>query len=112
MRNKAFIILTALLIVFITTSKLTKITKTNNGILFKPMGQLIPELSWATLKIQLNITQLFVETDELCKASYLMEKEYNKMKRKYGTKSNIPPNKIKSIQAHLMASLKNDIERM
>ena len=66
---------TVLLITFITTTDLTIINKASNEILFKPLGQLIPELSWATIRIHLNISHTFEETDELCKASYLMYME-------------------------------------
>ena len=45
-----------------------KITKTENQFLFRPIGKLIPELSYATLHLRLNITNLFQETNELCKA--------------------------------------------
>ena len=39
------------------------------------MGKLIPEFSYATLHIKLNITNLFKETNELCEASKQLEEK-------------------------------------
>ena len=79
MKTKAIIIQNLLIIIFITTTNLTTIQKAPNGVLFKSIGQLIPELSWATIRLKLNITEMFTETEELCRASYLMKREYNKI---------------------------------
>ncbi len=43
----------------------TKIIKTTNEILFRPLGTMIPELSWATLRIKLDINKMFGETEQL-----------------------------------------------
>ena len=37
----------------------TKIEPTTNEILFKPLGSLIPELSCATVRTKINITDMF-----------------------------------------------------
>ncbi len=102
-------LITYIIVIIHTSSQTTIIEKSTNEILFKPLGQLIPELSWATIRIHLNITDMFNETNHLCKASHLMELEYKKLKTKYGSK--IPPTKIRSVQAHLLVSLTHDIER-
>ena len=112
MKIKAIIIQSSLIIIFIATTNLTTIQKAPNGVLFKPIGQLIPELSWATIRLKLNITEMFTETEELCRASYLMKREYNKIERKYGRQAKIPPNKIKNLQAHLLVSLTYDVDTM
>ena len=57
----------------------TRIEKTNNEILFKPLGRLIPELSWATIRTKVNISDMFIETNELCKAMQIMDKEYTRL---------------------------------
>ena len=111
MKTKAIIIQNLLIIIFITTTNLTTIQKAPNGVLFKSIGQLIPELSWATIRLKLNITEMFTETEELCRASYLMKREYNKIERKYG-EAKVPLNKIRNIRAHLLVSLTYDVDTM
>ena len=54
----------------------TRIETTSNEILFKPLGRLIPELSWATIRTKVNISDMFMETNQLCKAMKIMDKEY------------------------------------
>ena len=61
----------------------TKIEPTSNEILFKPLGNLIPELSWATVRTKIDITDMFKETEELCRAANIMDKEYTRMGDKY-----------------------------
>ena len=61
----------------------TIIEPTTNEILFKPLGNLIPELSWATVRTRINITDLFKETNQLCKSSQIMENEYQRLGRIY-----------------------------
>ena len=82
------------------------IEQTTNEILFKPLGQLIPELSWATVRIHLNISDMFKETTDLCKATKMMEREYGRNKQKYG--GIIPPSKIGNMIAHLTISLTHE----
>ena len=43
----------------------TKIEPTSNEILFKPLGNLIPELSLATVRTKIDISDMFKETEEL-----------------------------------------------
>ena len=61
----------------------TKIEQTTNEILFKPLGNLIPELSWATIRTKIDITDMFKETEQLCRAVLIVDKEYVKMSNKY-----------------------------
>ena len=78
----------------------TRIETTNNEILFKPLGRLIPELSWATIRTKVNISDMFMETNQLCKAMKIMDKEYTRLGRKYAAGKNritIPPNQISDI---------------
>ena len=60
----------------------TKIEQTTNEILFKPLGNLIPELSWATIRTKIDITDMFKETEQLCRAVLIVDKEYVKMSNK------------------------------
>lgn len=53
----------------------TKITKTNTEILFEPVGQMIPELSWANIRVKIDVTTLYNETIDLCGASMKLNKE-------------------------------------
>ena len=73
----------------IKTVSTIKIEKTTNEILFKPMGNMIPELSWATLRIHMNISNMFSETEDLCKTAHLMWQEEKKLIDKYGV--NVDP---------------------
>ena len=57
----------------------TRIEPTSNEILFKPLGNLIPELSWATIRTKIDITDMFKETEQLCRAVLIVDKEYVKM---------------------------------
>ena len=61
----------------------TRIEKINKEILCKPLGRLIPELSWATIRTKVNISFMFMETNQLCKAMKIMDKEYARLGRKY-----------------------------
>ena len=57
----------------ITTSNATTIIPTSNEVLFKPLGQLIPELSWGTVRIHVNMSDIFTEINYICKASRLID---------------------------------------
>ena len=70
-------------VISIRLTATTQITPAGNEILFKPLGYLIPELSWATLRVNLNITDMLKETNELCRASKMMDKEYKRVQHKY-----------------------------
>ena len=59
----------------------TTITPTSNEVLFKPLGQLIPELSWGTIRVHVNMSDIFIETNYICNASRLMDAEWAKMKK-------------------------------
>ena len=61
----------------------TKIEPTSNEILFKPLGNLIPELSWATVRTKIDISDMFKETEELCRAAIIVDKEYVRMGNKH-----------------------------
>ena len=98
------------IICLIHTTATTTITPTSNEVLFKPLGQLIPELSWGTVRVHINMSDIFTETNYICNASRLMDTEWAKMKRKYGSGfSGIPPTKLNSRSAYLSESLKKDI---
>ena len=91
----------------------TTITPTSNEVLFKPLGQLIPELSWGTIRVHVNMSDIFIETNYICNASRLMDAEWAKMKRKHGKGfSGVPPNKLNSRSAYLSESLTRDIDKM
>ena len=64
----------------------TRIEPTSNEILFKPLGNLIPELSWATIRTKINITDMFKETEQLCRAAIILDKEYLRMGNKFNGK--------------------------
>ena len=66
---KLLTILSIIILCDIEHLKTTIIEPTSNEILFKPLGNLIPELSWATVRSKINISDLFKETNHLCKAS-------------------------------------------
>ena len=93
----------------------TKIEHTTNEILFKPLGNLIPELSWATIRTKINITDMFKETEELCKAANIMDKEYTRMGNKFTggkIKMTVSPSNLNNIQAYLAEILAEDIRQM
>ena len=97
---------------YIASIASTIITSTSNEVLFKPLGQLIPELSWGTIRIHVNMSDIFIDTNYLCKASRLMDNEWAKMKRKYGSGfSGIPPKQLNSRSAYFTESLMKDIAK-
>ena len=61
----------------------TKMEPTTSEILFQPLGRLIPELSWATIRTKINIEDLFNETNQICRATVTMGKEYKRLGRVY-----------------------------
>ena len=65
----------------VLSTETTTITPTSNEVLFKPLGQLIPELSWGTIRVHVNMSDIFTETNYLCNASRLMDTEYAKKKK-------------------------------
>ena len=82
----------------------TKIEQTTNEILFKPLGNLIPELSWATVRTKIDITDMFKETEELCRAAIIVDKEYVKMGNKYTsrkTRIKVSPSNINNMHSEL-----------
>ena len=56
----------------------SKITKTQPEIIFQPIGSMIAELSFATLRIKMNLTELFEETTNLCNTQYLLHDKFDK----------------------------------
>ena len=93
----------------------TRIESTLNEILFKPLGNLIPELSWATIRTKIDITDMFKETEQLCRAVLIVDKEYVKMGNKYSggkTKIKVSPSNLKNIRAYLVTILADDIHQM
>ena len=93
----------------------TIIEPTTNEILFKPLGNLIPELSWATVRTRINITDLFKETNQLCKSAHIMENEYQRLGRIYANgkrKIKVPPTKMSGPNTYLIELLSHDIQQM
>ena len=93
----------------------TKIEPTSNEILFKPLGNLIPELSWATVRTKIDISDMFKETEELCRAAMIVDKEYVRMGRKYTSRKSkvrMSPSNLNNIQAYLVTILAEDIHQM
>ena len=93
----------------------TTIEPTTNEILFKPLGNLIPELSWATIRTKINITDMFKETEQLCRAAIILDKEYLRMGNKFNGKevrTKISPKNLNNIQAYLVEILAEDIHQM
>ena len=112
---KLLTILSIIILCDIEHLKTTIIEPTSNEILFKPLGNLIPELSWATVRSKINISDLFKETNQLCKASGVMEREYLRLGRKYAKvrkKIKVPPNKISDTNIYLIELLSHDIMSM
>ena len=68
-------LVTFLLLTIVGLSRPTKITKTSAEIIFEPMGSIIPELSWANIRITLNLTTMFEENNDLCKAHSQLRSE-------------------------------------
>lgn len=84
-------------------------------ILFKPLGNLIPGLSWATVRTRINITDPFKETNQLCKSAQIMENEYQRLGRIYANgkrKIKIPPIKMSDPNTYLIELLSHDIQQM
>jgi hypothetical protein len=63
--DKISTILLIMYTILINSTQTTIVDPTTNEILFNPLGQLIPELSWATVRIRLNITDMFKDTIHL-----------------------------------------------
>ena len=104
---------TLLVILGVNITGATMIVKSTNEILFKPRGKLIPELSWATLRTKINITDMFKETNELCKAVHIMKKGYERLNYRHRTKEiTIPPTKLKDPKAYMIKYLSHSIEQM
>jgi len=57
---------------------MVNITKTTNEFLFLPKGKIVPELSWGTIRIKLNISTIWKDTKQLCKSYNLAKKETGK----------------------------------
>jgi hypothetical protein len=87
----------------------TKITKTTNEILFCPLGTMIPELSWATLRIKIDINKMLGETEQLCKAAFFMKQEENRIMKQFG--SPLAPRQIHKPNHHLIYVMTQDIHR-
>ena len=92
----------------------TRVEPTSNEILFKPLGNLIPKLSWATVRTKIDISDMFKQTEELCRAAMIVDKEYVRMGNKYSswkTKVNMSPSNLNNIQAYLVTILAEDIHQ-
>ena len=83
----------------------TTLTSTNATNIFIPVGQMIFGADYATLKIVINITQIFEETREVCHLSDAIEELINGR-----TKDISDPNKkvldvVTSSYSYILASL-------
>ena len=93
------------------TNQQTKIAQTEAKVLFQPIGQIIPELSWATLRINLNISTMFTETDQLCKTSIMMKdkiKNFFRADKKRKTKT---VSQMYTLNSKIMLSMMKGLNR-
>ena len=114
MKIFTLILLTALILTIEELTS-TKVEPTTSEKLFKPLGRLIPELSWATVRTKINIEDLFNETNQICRATVMMEKEYKRLGKIYGNgqgKIRIPPTKVTNTKAYTIQLLAMDIKAM
>ena len=51
-----------------------EINPTNLTNIFMPIGSVVPKTDWAILQFNLNITQLFAETNQLCEIVQIIPK--------------------------------------
>ena len=51
--------------------------------LLNTLVNLITELSWTTIRTRINITDMFKETEEVCKAAKIMDKQHIIMCNKF-----------------------------
>ena len=83
----------------------TKIEPTSNEILLIPLGNLLPEFSWATVRTRVDIIDMFKKTEEMCRAAWIVNKEYVRMGSMYTsrkTKVNMSPSCLNNIRAYLV----------
>ena len=105
MKIKKVIALTLWLILLkllnLQTNQATKISKTSAEIIFEPIGKIIPELSWANIRITLNITTMFTETNDLCKAATFLRQEIK----------NVLPKEKDSFNYGMMIDMTNNLKQ-
>ena len=73
--------------------------------MLKPLGRHIPELSWATIRTKINIEDLFNETNQICRATLTMDREYKRLGKVYANgkrKIRIPPTKLPDTKAYMI----------
>ena len=100
-------------VLYTTPANTTTIIPTSNEFLFKRFGQLIPELSWGTIRVHINMSYIFTATNYICNASRLLDSEWGKIKTKHGKGFNgVPPTKVKGRSSHLSVPLIKDISKM
>ena len=93
----------------------TKIEPTSNEIFFKPLGNLIQELSLAKVRTKIDLTDMFKETEDLCRAAIIVDKEYVKIGNNYAsrkTRIKTSPSNPNNIQAYLVGILAQDIRQI
>ena len=82
------------------------ITQTNLTNLFLPKGYLIPSANYASLRIQLNISSIFLESAEVCHLSAIMQETVNDIKDLSGTNAKI----LMVLKDDIQKSCQSDIE--
>ena len=82
---KELLMLSLALLGWIRTTEETEpiqITKTNYTNIFLPEGEIIPKADFATLKILVNVTSIFDESNEVCLISDVIDSFVKKRTKK------------------------------
>lgn len=109
---KELLILSLVLLGWIKTTEETEpiqITKTNYTNIFLPEGEIIPKSDFATLKILVNVTAIFDESNKVCHISDVI----NSFVKKRTKKLSAPNQRILDvIQKNINAACENDKEAL
>ena len=54
------------------TEQYVNIERTTPQVIFQPLGKLVTQFSYATIKIYINVTSLYDEVNDLCKEAKIL----------------------------------------
>lgn len=89
------------------TRQYVNIERTTPQVIFQPLGKLVTQFSYGTIKIHINVTSLYDEINDLCKAAKLLIVGTRKLQKVSNTR-----NYIHSMTSDIKQSCVNSVRKL
>ena len=95
-QQKVFKVIIVTLSLYVTPFTTVEVKPTQESLIFKPIGHMIGTVDYATLKININVKEIFNESNNVCKINRLMD-EYIEKRLNYTKKMSAPNKRVINI---------------